>query len=241
MKFRQSNQVKMGKILLLQMKRKKLHQLILRRFFFPIPLKNYIQINNHITKFQSTKPADTQQQAKPDPRTSPANDAETTKMAELVENNTQQVVQSPAVNGAEIPTVTELTENQGHAFAENPHDEEVDSHAKSPSIPPEDQCGISHDSIASSDRKANESSDNSQYFISPKTNGSESNSNEPRRRSTRDIKRPKFDDELVESIHIAPPKVAQRRRQSSEKLTSNPPLEVKGNNFITTLFKNKYS
>lgn len=37
------------------------------------------------------------------------------------------------------------------------------------------------------------------------------------RRSTRDIKRPKFDDELVESVQIMAPKFTPRRRQSLEK------------------------
>uniref|UniRef100_A0A914I9D8 FHA domain-containing protein n=1 Tax=Globodera rostochiensis TaxID=31243 RepID=A0A914I9D8_GLORO len=51
------------------------------------------------------------------------------------------------------------------------------------------------------------------------------------RRSTRDIKRPKFDDELVESVQIVQPKPTPRRRQLNEKANGNGPVNATENDY----------
>ena len=62
------------------------------------------------------------------------------------------------------------------------------------------------------------------HSLSEATDPIDANLNETRRRSTRDIKRPKFDDEIVESVQI-PPKTTPKRRQSNEK-TGQTAIEV---------------
>lgn len=58
-------------------------------------------------------------------------------------------------------------------------------------------------------------------FVLPShTSQNEQNLNEPRRRSMRDIKRPKFDDEIVDSAQLIQPKSTPKRRQSNEKNAS---------------------